>query len=335
MPQYCVHPGPLRRCRRAAVSVLVLGAVLAAGTPGVGAQTTGSLDPGALVPVVDSVQTASAQKGWTERCTPVDAGLAEASGLAVLGSRVFAVADGDGSSTTKIAELGTDCVVTRWIDTGVVGLDTEDLAAVDGRLVVADIGDNAASRDRVSLIIMDPDDPSSVRVQSFRYTDGPRDAEALLVAPDGRFVLVSKEVFGTGRISRPVGDPTIAQLDGGVTDLEPAGTVRLDGDGTGSLGLGAVGSGTAGSSTPLGAVTGGAVAPDGSVAVLRTYWQVFLYPLDGTDLASALTVRPTVLAAPAEPQGEAVAVDGTGDLLLLSEWAGGAGQPLWSTPIGS
>lgn len=220
----------------------------------------------------------------------------------------------------------------RWIDTGVVGVDTEDLASVDGMLVVADIGDNASSRDEVSLIIVDPSevDPAPTHVHRLRYTDGARDAEALVVAPDGRFVLVSKDTFGTGRISRPAGDPRILELGDGVTDLEPQGSVRLyAGVGTGSLGLGALGSGESGSSSPLGVVTGGESAPDGSVVVLRTYWQVYVYPLAGRDLTTALTSRPTVFAAPNEPQGESVVVDPRGDLLTLSEWRDGGPRAIW------
>lgn len=292
---------------------------------------TGSLDAGSLIDAVDSVQTASARHDWEVLCTPTDPGLAEASGLAFVGDRLYVLPDGDGHSRTRIAELDRDCGVVRWIDTGVVGVNTEDLASVDGMLVVADIGDNASARDEISFIVVDPaeTDPSPTGVHRLRYTDGARDAEALVVAPDGRFVIVSKDPFGTGRISRPVGDPRILELGAGVTDLEPHGSVRMyAGEGAGSMGLGAVGSGEAGSSSPFGVVTGGGTAVDGSVVVLRTYWQVYVYRFTG-DLTESLKSRPVVFAAPDEPQGEAVAVSSAGDLLTLSEWRDDGPRALW------
>ncbi|MGI9271802.1 MAG: hypothetical protein ACR2QT_08510 [Woeseiaceae bacterium] len=86
---------------------------------------------------------------------------------------------------------------------GAENVDWEDLASFtfDGKayLVVADIGDNDARREHVTLyVIAEPEratnDDSEIAWRiDFRYPDGPRDAEALAVDATGeRFYVLSK-----------------------------------------------------------------------------------------------------------------------------------------------
>lgn len=82
-------------------------------------------------------------------------------------------------------------------------VDWEDLASFnfegDAHLVVADIGDNEAKRNHVTLyVIAEPDLASDEDAEiawqiDFRYPDGPRDAESLAVGVnDGHFYVLSK-----------------------------------------------------------------------------------------------------------------------------------------------
>lgn len=101
---------------------------------------------------------------------------------------VFAV---DSSGTRAVLTLKTAAV------------DWEDIASTpDGRIWVADIGDNDVARRTVSVsVFREPEVLTSstlpVTTYEFVYPDGPRDAEALLVQPGtGRIHLVTKEEQG-------------------------------------------------------------------------------------------------------------------------------------------
>jgi hypothetical protein len=79
-------------------------------------------------------------------------------------------------------------------------IDVEAVALHDGRLYVADIGDNLAEREFVTVYYFDdarPDD-RTVRYHSwdFIYPDGPHDAETLLVDESGRLFVVTKDAPG-------------------------------------------------------------------------------------------------------------------------------------------
>jgi hypothetical protein len=66
-------------------------------------------------------------------------------------------------------------------------------------------------------------------------------------------------------------------------------------------------------------VTGGAVAADGRLLVLRTYTDAYVWPAPDGDLEAALrTGDPRRIPLPATPQGEGVAVSPDGRALLTS-----------------
>ena len=112
----------------------------------------------------------------------------------------------------------------------------------------------------------------------FTYPDGPHDAEALLVGPDGRIMIATKAFSGARLYRAPKKLVTADQ-----------GTNRL----------------TALAEVPA-LVTDGAYLPDGRF-VLRTYSSVYVYDRPGHEVASAVL--------PLQPQGESVAADG--DRLLV------------------
>ncbi|MFC7962619.1 hypothetical protein [Rhodococcoides kroppenstedtii] len=248
-------------------------------------------------------------------CTPTDPGLAELSGLTVIGETVYAI--GDSGADDRVAQLDPSCAVTRWIPNPVDPYDVEDLASVDGRLVLADIGDNDRRRDTVGLVRLDPETGAG-DLARLTYPDGAHDAEALLIGGDGRPVIVAKDGAGSGVYTT---DVAVADLPSpGPTALRRMAEFLPDDTGTAGGPPLLVGSSL---------VTGGAVTADGTLAALRTYTDVYLWSVPDGDVAGALG-RPAdrVVAAPARPQGEAAAFTADGDLLLASELGLDSAAPL-------
>lgn len=238
------------------------------------------------------------------QCQITDARLAELSGLVVVGDRMLAL--NDGGEQVAVHLLDPACQVIDAHTSPVDPFDPEDLAvAADGTVWVADIGDNNQARATVALLALRPDGTTGI----FRltYPDGPHDAEALLLAPDGTPHLVTKEVLGASGVYRP----TSALVDGGTVGTEKVASVNLTFTGTAG--------GPVGQAGQL-LVTGGAVAADGSRIALRTYTDAYVWPLAGSDVAGALNTVPVRVPLPPSPQGEAIsfAADNLG-LVVASE----------------
>ncbi len=211
-------------------------------------------------------------------------------------------ADGAGSDLFAVDAAGQ--VIARFpIQPGT--RDWEDVALStcgDGGscLYLADTGDNYEERPFARILRTaepDPVSPSTLRTDVFpvRFPDGPRDAEALLVLPGERVLVVTK-----GR-----NDPVTVYRYPGV--LRPD-TVVLEeiqrlSDGARFL--------------PR-QVTGGSVAPGGELAAIRTYESLQFYhvrsdtlvPVDG-GLVNLRTLN--------EAQGEGVGIGLDGRVFLTSE----------------
>ncbi|MGY1700954.1 hypothetical protein [Geodermatophilus sp. SYSU D00766] len=236
------------------------------------------------------------------RCQVTDPRLAELSGLVDVGDRLLAIADG--GEQVAVSVLDGTC---RVVDETVAPLDPydpEDLGVgPDGTVWLADTGDNNATRETVALIALRPDGGTAL----FRltYPDGPHDAEALLVAPDGTPYLVTKEVLGASRVYRPAAP----LVDGGTVALVDVGSVAFTLTGTPGGPVGRAGQLL---------VTGGAVARDGSRIALRTYTDAYVWPLTGSDVPAALAGEPVRIALPEAPQGEAVSFTADGAALLVA-----------------
>lgn len=248
----------------------------------------------------------------TSRCSVDDPRLAELSGLAVVEGGLWAMADGGRRVELHRLDPQT-CAVVESRTVQVDPYDAEDLAVgPDGALWVGDVGDNDQRRATVALVVVPP--RGEPVLHRLRYPDGPHDAEALLVGPDGVPTVVTKNL-GVAGVYQPEG-PLRGE---GPTPLVHVADVALPPSTTQGGPIGGFGSRT---------VTGGAVDADGRVVALRTYTDAWLYPVaDGGGVVDALRGTPVQVPLPDEPQGEALAFTADGTLLSGSEARGGpAGQ---------
>ncbi|NEK57178.1 hypothetical protein GCU56_04730 [Geodermatophilus sabuli] len=249
-------------------------------------------------------QAAADPAAPSTRCQLTDPRLPELSGLVAVGDQMLAINDGGDRIDVYLLDAGCQVVTVQGAD--VDPYDPEDLAVgPDGTVWVADTGDNQGDRTTVALLALRPD--GGTGLYRLAYPDGPRDVEALLLAPDGVPYLVSKEVLGASKVYRPVAD----LLDGGTVGLVEVAAVNLTVTGTPGGPVGRAGQLM---------VTGGAVAADGSRLALRTYTDAYVWALAGADVVGALAGEPTRIALPEAPQGEAVSftADSTG-LVVASE----------------
>jgi hypothetical protein len=175
---------------------------------------------------------------------------------------------------------------------------------------VGDIGDNEARRRQITVYrFAEPGNqleaPASSEVFHATYPDGAQDAEALLIAPDGRLFVVTK---GTNAPVALYAFPP--ELRAGATVRlerirQPRDREKVD---------------------KRERITDGAVSPDGRWVVLRTTGSVAFYR--AADLLSGnwREASRVDLGALGEPQGEGISF-GTGNELFLVGEGGGNGQP--------
>lgn len=250
--------------------------------------------------------------GFENHCTPAVPGLEELSGMAVIGDTMYAV--GDSGSDDKVAVLDLQCGLERWLPVPVDPYDIEDVGSVRDALWLADVGDNGRRRDTVALTRLDVTDGTG-ELHRLTYPDGAHDAEALLIEPGGRPVVVTKEWFGTAGIYVPADGATLDDLPSpGPTPLVHVGTPVLDS--------------TSNDATLAAPITGGAVSADGSVAAVRTYTDVYLFPVVDGDVVAALTSGTSVRVPIVAPQGESIAFTPDGDLIAGSEAGNAPGAPI-------
>lgn len=251
-----------------------------------------------------------------DECVVEDDRLAELSGLAA--DAEFRYAVGDGGRRLQVLVLRPDCTVQRVITAAVDPFDVEDLAlGLDGRLWLADTGDNSRQRETIALHVLSPN--GAPELYRLTYPDGPHDAEALLLDQEGRPYIVTKETLGSSAVYRPVGELSSP----GPTALELVTSVRFPRTDTPGGPIGPLGSSV---------VTGGATSVDGGVVALRTYTDAYLFAVPDGDLVAALGRTPVRVPLPNEPQGEAIAFTADGALLSASERAETGPQPIRSVP---
>lgn len=250
----------------------------------------------AAVPSVAAAQPS----GPVPACTVHDDRVGEISGLAVTGNGYIAIDDSNyDPSAIKIFYLTKTCKLSKTVSYPTAARDPEDLAvAPDGTLWVADTGDNFNASVRRPTIALWKLAKGATKPVIYRmtYPDGPHDAEALLLNGDGTPILVTKELSGRAEVFVPSA-PLVPSTAEGVP-LVRAGSVRLPESQTENFldGMGRR------------LVTGAAVSPDGTHAVLRTYADAWEYDVEAGDVVKAIVDGvPRQTPLPNEPQGEAIA----------------------------
>ena len=201
-------------------------------------------------------------------------------------------------------------VATLTLD-GVTNTDWEDLAVAECAagwcLHVGDIGTLGTDRDTFAVLTV-PEPllsgastlTATPEVRTFRYPEGPEDAEALAVDAEGRPLVMTKRTDATTQLYR---------LDDGADVLTPLATLA-----------------TGPSDEDLAArVTAADLWLDPPRLLVRTYFH--LYEVDLT--APEAPGDPVELAAAVEFQGEAVAWAPDGGFWQVSEWQS---PTLWHTP---
>ncbi|WP_046469919.1 hypothetical protein [Allosalinactinospora lopnorensis] len=210
---------------------------------------------------------------------------------------IYAV-NGDGETKATVSLSGPGMEARDW-EAVSPGVDDNG----DPAVYVGDIGDNfqGAWPDIRVYRLTEPAEPVDQTIEvetfTFRYEDGGRDAEGMMIDPrDQRLYIVSKEVAGGVYAAPETLDPK------GPNEL-----TRID-------------------SAPLYA-TDAAFASDGSYYAIRTYWAVTFYDAsDGVPGSSVAHIK-----LPETEQGESLTFgpDGT-SLLVGSE---GERSPVWEIPV--
>ena len=218
----------------------------------------------------------------TVEFTITDSRITESSGLATdsANQRYWTVND-SGDSGIAYA-LGADGEVTGTLEYRANPVDVEAVAFHDGRLYVADIGDNSERREFVTVYFFDDAEPAAqpviYKAYDFSYPDGAHDAETLLVDGDGRLFIVTKGDDG-GIYAAPENPQRQ-----GVNELERVGDAP-------------------------GLVTDGIVLDDGRFA-LRTYTSVEVVDPSSYEVVARSNI-------PLQKQGESITTTFDGEALLL------------------
>lgn len=169
---------------------------------------------------------------------------------------------------------------------GVTNRDWEDISRRGDTLLIAETGDNQARWDTVYVhAIIEPASTtdSTVRVAAsypFRYPDGPRDAETLMVDPlTGDWFIVTKREDQSRLYRYPA-----PQRAGTVVTLERTAV-----------------------NFPFRLAVAGDVSPDGHEVLVKTYDAVYLWERAGDEpLVTTLARAPLRQPYTAERQGEAI-----------------------------
>lgn len=243
--------------------------------------------------------------------------LPEASGVAASRRTAGVLWSHNDSGEPVIVAVGTDGALKGRVR--VAGASVSDWEDIDvgpcpgGSCVyIGDIGDNNAKRGSITVYRVPEPEPgaaSSTNAESMRltYPDGARDAEALIVMPDGTMLIVSKGERSSVAVYRAV-----AFKDGGTARLENVATIS---EGKGSEGV-----------ARQSRITGGSASRDSRWIALRSLSSVSFYDASELGAGKVREAFRSDLSGVGEPQGEGVAFGDNGTLWLSSE-GGGKSRP--------
>ncbi len=211
----------------------------------------------------------------------------------------------DSGDTARIFAIGDDGATRgEFALTGSTNFDWEDIAIGPGPvagidyLYVSDTGDNALTRTEVQVYrVPEPAvaatagafELGGVETLRFRFPDGAKNAESLLVDPrNGQLMIVQKRsIGGPAKVYRAPANV----VAGSLSTLTKVGTVTLE---------------------PgwMNAATGIDMSADARVIAVRTYAGVLVYRVgSGQSVKAALGGTACLANAAIEPQGEAIGFD--------------------------
>lgn len=213
-------------------------------------------------------------------------------------------------------------------------VDWEDMArgvAPDGppAVFLGDIGDNYVSNSTTGSYVTVPVRPfvtvyqvaepnvnvaeegvtrlAYARPINLVYEDGPHNAETLLFNPsDGKLVIVTKEEDGL------CGVYEANLLAAGIGVLQKIAEVNFD-----AIARPYDPANDFGPASRL-LTTGGAISPDGTKVVVRTYVEAFEWTILDGDLAAAFAGTPERIVLPQTDQGEAISYSRDGSALFVT-----------------
>jgi len=258
----------------------------------------------AAAALVAAQQPAAPEDAWVPLGDP---SVTESSGLAAApGGDVLWTIEDSGNAPALHAFSPAGESLGSWPVEGTDYGDWEDLGVAPAfewagrRLVIADIGDNDKERPYVTLYFVPEPDLSTAGAVLFAerfdvlYPDGPRDAEAVLVHPlTGEALIATKQSWGRAEVYLVAPEPWSPMVR----------VAAVNGPGFG----------------PLGAITGGAVAADGSRVALLTYGGIAEWDVaPGQTLAEALAGPPRILSRPDIGQTEAIAYSADGSMFYVT-----------------
>ncbi len=240
--------------------------------------------------------------------------MTELSGLAAApGSTWWTHNDSGDSPRVFRVDAGLQVLAEVRLDLPFV-FDVEDLAnGPDGRLWVADIGDNFRLRPNVALhAIVAPSSSGTVTptTLTLTYPGGPRDAEALMIDPvSGDGFIVAKEISGARSSVYRIRAATLEQPPDSAVEVELVASIDVS-DG------GAIGP------------TAADISPSGSYVAIKTLTTTYIWPRSrGTSVIDVLVASPHAPCRAAfGGQSESVAFSADGR--TLASVAEGLGQPL-------
>ncbi|WP_432558529.1 hypothetical protein [Granulicoccus sp. GXG6511] len=107
----------------------------------------------------------------------------------------------DSGDRGVVYAIGPDGRTRGTVEFNADPVDVEAIAYANGRLYIADIGDNAGQRDSVRVYVITSPVPGRDRgddftTYEFAYPDGPKDAEAILVDDTGEIRIITKAAEG-------------------------------------------------------------------------------------------------------------------------------------------
>lgn len=173
-------------------------------------------------------------------------------------------------------------------------------------LYIGDVGDNDGRKTQVTIYLVDeptlresvPDSPIQIPVRDrldFRYADHPHDVEAMYVTRDGSIILITKRrLLDAQRRPRPA---LVFRLAREAWDSIGIVTAHL----VDSLPI-------VPGETPGRTISDAALSPDGKLLAVRTYAEVFVFPMDSVSGLPAHGRPPTIcsIAHLKENQGEGI-----------------------------